>query len=254
MAKHRRPTPARTRRLGYAVLTTAATSAGLMSLAGTASAVVPTTQSVSNAPSSAPVGKTLTFSGTLQTKQGKGVASQKVELQRTTGSGWKSVKSENTDSDGHVSIPTTLKKTSTYRLSYGGDVVFDGDKSSSQKVVAQDAMGQRIVDEAARQAGKPYAYGATGPDSFDCSGLTQYVHKQVGISLPRTADEQAGAVKSVSQSAKKPGDLIFFSDGGSVYHVGIYAGHGEIWHAPQPGDHVRKAAIWTDSYTVGRAW
>ncbi|WP_418190784.1 C40 family peptidase [Amycolatopsis albispora] len=115
--------------------------------------------------------------------------------------------------------------------------------------------GQSLVEKAAEQQGKPYSYGATGPDSFDCSGLTQFVHRQLGIELPRTSRDQRAAVASVDKSAMQPGDLIFFANsGGSVYHVGIFAGDGQMWAAPESGDVVRLQKIWTDSYTVGRAW
>lgn len=115
-------------------------------------------------------------------------------------------------------------------------------------------INERIVAVAAAQAGKPYAYGAEGPDAFDCSGLAQYVHRQVGIHLPRTSQDQRNATPHIARSDRLPGDLIFFHGGGGVYHVGIYAGNNLIWDAPETGDHVRKRKVWSDSYTVGRAW
>ncbi|NIH84506.1 C40 family peptidase [Amycolatopsis granulosa] len=119
---------------------------------------------------------------------------------------------------------------------------------------AQLSTGDRIVHAAAAQAGKPYRSGGTGPGGFDCSGLAQYAHKQVGITLPRTARAQRTAVRGVSKPDKRPGDLVFFASGGKVYHVGIYAGDNKIWAAPESGDVVRLQTIWTSSYTVGRAW
>lgn len=103
--------------------------------------------------------------------------------------------------------------------------------------------GERVVAAAAAQAGKPYVYGATGPSSFDCSGLTGWAYRSVGIALPRTAAAQAATATPVSSPV--PGDLVFFSSGGHVYHVAIYAGDGQVWHAPHPGDVVRKVPIWT---------
>jgi cell wall-associated NlpC family hydrolase len=105
------------------------------------------------------------------------------------------------------------------------------------------------VGVAAAQAGEPYAYGAAGPNAFDCSGFVQYVYSQVGVSLPRTAAEQQGAVTPVAASAARPGDLIFI--GSPAYHVGIYAGNGQFWTAPKSGDVVKLQPIWA-SYTVGR--
>ncbi|CAM2836113.1 C40 family peptidase [Saccharomonospora xinjiangensis] len=115
-------------------------------------------------------------------------------------------------------------------------------------------IGERIIDIAARQAGDPYVYGAEGPDQFDCSGLTQYVHARVGIDLPRTSRQQRAALPELPKSAMRPGDLLFFHEGGRVYHVGIFAGDGRMWAAPEPGDVVRLQNIWTESFTVGRAW
>lgn len=116
---------------------------------------------------------------------------------------------------------------------------------------AAPSRGQQVVDEAASHEGKPYEYGADGPDSFDCSGLTQYVYQQVGVELPRTSQQQYDAVEHLSQSEAQPGDLIFFSGGGGVYHVAIYAGGNQMWTAPQSGDSVQLDDIF-DDYTVGR--
>ncbi|NIJ13313.1 cell wall-associated NlpC family hydrolase [Saccharomonospora amisosensis] len=127
--------------------------------------------------------------------------------------------------------------------------------ASAHKTTATVPIAQRIVDVAASQEGKPYSYGASGPGSFDCSGLVQWVHRQVGIDLPRTSRQQRAAVPHIAKADMAPGDLVFFhNSGGTVYHVGIYAGGGRLWAAPEPGDVVRSQNIWTDSYTVGRAW
>jgi cell wall-associated NlpC family hydrolase len=112
--------------------------------------------------------------------------------------------------------------------------------------------GSRAVAIASQQAGEPYVFGAAGPDSFDCSGFTQYVYGQMGISLPRTATEQGNAATLVPQSSAAPGDLIFFGTPGNFYHVGIYAGGGQIWYAPKTGDVVKEAPIWDSGYYVGK--
>jgi cell wall-associated NlpC family hydrolase len=117
---------------------------------------------------------------------------------------------------------------------------------------AVEALGPRVVAEAARHLGAPYVFGATGPTAFDCSGFTRFVYARLGIGLPRTAAEQYGAVRHVAPADRQPGDLIFFRlGGGGIDHVGIYAGNDEIIVAPKTGDHVRYEAIWT-SYQVGR--
>ncbi|MGL5150254.1 MAG: C40 family peptidase [Clostridium sp.] len=91
------------------------------------------------------------------------------------------------------------------------------------------------VNLAMSQLGKPYVYGAAGPNSFDCSGLTSYVFRQVGISIPRTSSAQYGVGAKVSKQDLRAGDLVFFNTYGSISHVGIYIGGGEFIHSPRTG-------------------
>ncbi|MDD5447574.1 MAG: C40 family peptidase [Actinomycetota bacterium] len=93
-----------------------------------------------------------------------------------------------------------------------------------------------VVSLALKHLGKPYSWGATGPNRFDCSGLVYYVYAQVGIRLPRVARMQAHAGMAVSAENLIPGDLVFFR-GNS--HVGIYIGNGNYVHAPHTGDVVK---------------
>jgi cell wall-associated NlpC family hydrolase len=94
-----------------------------------------------------------------------------------------------------------------------------------------------------------YSYGGTSPSTgFDCSGFTQYVFSRVGISLPRTAEEQRSATTRVSNP--QPGDLVFF--GSPAYHVGIYAGNGMMWDSPRSGKAVALRSIWSSNVTYGR--
>ena len=113
-------------------------------------------------------------------------------------------------------------------------------------------LGEKAVYLASLQAGKPYVYGSNGPDSFDCSSLVQYVFRQLGRSLPRTAEAQYEASVHVDQAHKEVGDLIFFGTPGDIYHVGIYAGDGKMWAAPHSGSVVQLQTIWSTSYHVGR--
>jgi cell wall-associated NlpC family hydrolase len=113
-------------------------------------------------------------------------------------------------------------------------------------------IGQRALDVAQSKHGDPYRWGATGPNAFDCSGLTYYAFRHVGRSLPRTAQAQYNRVRHISYAQLRPGDLIFFHYGSYVYHVGIYAGHWEIWHAPHTGTYVKLERIWTKSVWFGR--
>ncbi len=111
------------------------------------------------------------------------------------------------------------------------------------------AVETRAVFLAAAQRGKPYRWAAAGPNSFDCSGLVQYVYKRLGVMLPRTTYAQYAAAVHIPRSQMRPGDLIFVDRLG---HVGIYAGFGFIWHAPHTGDHVRLSLIWDKRYLVAR--
>jgi cell wall-associated NlpC family hydrolase len=106
---------------------------------------------------------------------------------------------------------------------------------------------------AASLRGRPYHFGSVGPRSFDCSGYTRFVFAHaVHRSLPHSSAGQYRLAHKIAKSAIRPGDLVFFVSGGHVYHVGIYAGHGLIWHAPHTGDHVRLARISTSSWVAGR--
>ncbi|MFE0645006.1 NlpC/P60 family protein [Streptomyces sp. NPDC058877] len=91
---------------------------------------------------------------------------------------------------------------------------------------------------AARSAiGRPYVWGATGPSAFDCSGLMVWSYRQAGISLPRTSAAQRHAGRQVPLSQAQPGDLVTYR--GDASHVAIYAGNGQVIHAPYPGARVR---------------
>ncbi|MGJ9411179.1 C40 family peptidase [Aeromicrobium sp. CF4.19] len=102
--------------------------------------------------------------------------------------------------------------------------------------------------------GTPYSYGGTSPSSgFDCSGFTQHVFKKAGAgNLDRTAGAQAKQGRAIKKDDKRRGDLVYFHDGGGVYHIGIYQGDQKIWHAPSTGKSVELARIWTGDYKVRR--
>ena len=103
------------------------------------------------------------------------------------------------------------------------------------------------------QLGKPYKWGATGPSSFDCSGLTYYAYKNgAKVSIPRTSREQSKYGKKVSKSELKPGDLVFFGKGSSVNHVGMYIGNDQYIHSPQTGDVVKISKLSARKMIVAR--
>lgn len=99
---------------------------------------------------------------------------------------------------------------------------------------APRANASVAVEAALAQLGKPYQWGATGPNSFDCSGLMVYAWRQAGVTLPRTSASQFANLRSVSRSELQPGDLVF-AGSPRVHHVGMYIGGGQIVHSPRAG-------------------
>ena len=108
--------------------------------------------------------------------------------------------------------------------------------SSTKPSSTSSSKVDAVLNFANKQLGKPYVYGAEGPNSFDCSGFTYYVYRNAaGITLPRTSAAQSQYGTTVSRSNLKAGDLVFFDTSGAnngvVTHVGIYVGNGQMIHA-----------------------
>ena len=163
-----------------------------------------------------------------------------VDVLESASNGWKKIKTSN----------GTIGWVSGSYLANG--VVEQTSTPSTNKV-------QAVIDLAHKQLGKPYVWGAEGPNSFDCSGLIYYVYKNAaGITLPRTSSAQYSAGVAVSRSNLKAGDLIFSStDGtGNITHVAIYVGDGQMIHAPRNGKNVEKVSInnsyWNKAYVGAR--
>jgi len=113
-------------------------------------------------------------------------------------------------------------------------------------------QGLAAVAWAQQQVGKPYVYGASGPDSFDCSGLAMRAWAAAGVAINRSSRDQYRQVYKITYDSMRPGDLIFYgtvaSDPGSVYHVAMYIGNGQVVEASRPGIPVRIAAVrWTST-------
>lgn len=101
----------------------------------------------------------------------------------------------------------------------------------------QSSGGAQVaIDFALAQVGDPYAYGAAGPDSYDCSGLTMQAWRAAGVALPHASSAQLGYGTPVSASQMQPGDLVFYYY--PISHVGLYLGDGQLVHAPRPGSSV----------------
>lgn len=119
-----------------------------------------------------------------------------------------------------------------------------GDSSlylDSCPAVAGSGAGAVAAQFACGEIGKPYSWGAAGPDSYDCSGLTQAAWAAAGVSLTHYTGAQWNEGTTVSRADARPGDLVFYYD--SLSHVGIYVGNGLMVHAPQAGDVVRMRSI-----------
>ena len=135
----------------------------------------------------------------------------------------------------HIDLLYPDKKSAyAWGRKYGEIIIGNGTGFSSA-----GGGNSRAVTLAKSQLGKPYKWGATGPSSFDCSGLIYWVARQMGKSIPRTSREQSNYGQSVSKNALQPGDCVFFANKNGVHHVGMYVGNGEFIHAPKSNDVVR---------------
>jgi cell wall-associated NlpC family hydrolase len=126
----------------------------------------------------------------------------------------------------------------------------------SLRLVAGANRVQRALRIALAQKGDPYRYGAAGPNRFDCSGLVYYATHRAGLKgVPRTSSAQARYVDRIKRSRMRPGDFVFFTGSGGVYHVGIYVGWRDgrraVVHSPRSGSRVHVARIWTNSWYAG---
>lgn len=133
-------------------------------------------------------------------------------------------------------------KTKNTKASKAASAASKASESISTEV-APSSKGQAIVNEAAKYIGVKYVYGGTSPSGFDCSGLVQYACRKVGISVNRSSRAQYSNGVAVSKNNLQPGDLVFFSKGNGISHVGIYAGGGQVIHSPSPGKSVCYIAL-----------
>ncbi|WP_327346386.1 NlpC/P60 family protein [Streptomyces europaeiscabiei] len=117
-----------------------------------------------------------------------------------------------------------------------------GDRVELGNEAPASDRGAAALAAAGTQVGKPYVSGGSGPNSYDCSGLTQWAYAQAGVSITRTTYTQANDGTRIGRGELMPGDLVFFNDLG---HVGLYAGNGTVIHAPYPGKVVRYESMST---------
>ena len=125
------------------------------------------------------------------------------------------------------------------RVASASAVLEDLEAKAEKKRVEES--GGPAVAFAKAQVGKSYVYGAMGPDSFDCSGLTMAAWKQAGVSLPHSSSAQYAAGQKISESELQPGDLVFYYS--PISHVGMYVGNGQIVNALNPGSGVQISGL-----------
>lgn len=155
------------------------------------------------------------------------------------------------DYDGDTAYVAEAYTTSTKpSVTYTPEVA-----ETSQSDYSVSSRRQQLVSFVKARVGYSYVYGATGPYSYDCSGLTQAAYRSIGISLNRTSRDQYAHGYSVSYNSMEPGDLIFFGDSASsIYHVGMYVGNREYVHASTPERGVVKDNVdswWPRTYYYG---
>ena len=141
---------------------------------------------------------------------------------------------------------TLAKIAVVFSVFASGVTVANVANNNNQEAQAASVTSKRnaVAKLANKQVGKKYVYGATGPYSFDCSGLTQYVYKKAAKKdISRTTYTQVKKGKRVSLKHLKKGDLLFWGGVTSPYHVGVYVGGGKYVHAATPSQGVRKQAI-----------
>jgi cell wall-associated NlpC family hydrolase len=159
------------------------------------------------------------------------VAAQQADLQKQV-AGYKAVYDQLSAAEKRTAIDATPSRASRADRAPA---------APSGPVVASSAAAQIAIDTALAQRGKPYVWAASGPGSFDCSGLTAYAYHAAGITLPHSSALQSTMGQAVSRADLQPGDLVFFYS--PVSHVGIYIGNGQMVHAPTSGDVVKVANL-----------
>ncbi|MGA8987755.1 NlpC/P60 family protein [Aeromicrobium sp.] len=132
------------------------------------------------------------------------------------------------------------------RLTAAQQSKFNASDTTVDFTVEASGRAKQAVDFALAQLGDPYVYGGTGPNSWDCSGLTMKAWAAAGVSIPRVVGPQMSAAKRVPMNQLVPGDLVAYSN---MQHIGMYLGNGRVVHAPRPGKSVEITGL--GGFSVG---
>jgi cell wall-associated NlpC family hydrolase len=131
-----------------------------------------------------------------------------------------------------------------------------GSADAATQRAARMARLHHVLSIAKAQRGDPYRYGAAGPNRFDCSGLVYFATHRAGFrNVPRTSSAQSRFMHRINKTHLHPGDFMFFTGSGGVYHVGIFVGRSGgralVLHAPHSGTRVRIDRVWTSKWFAG---
>ncbi|MGW4229705.1 NlpC/P60 family protein [Streptomyces sp. NPDC004980] len=176
-----------------------------------------------------------------QRKEAQGKLNDLAEVRETLGKNKKEQQGKLADAQKLLNTLTAAERAKTAEDEQragraAGDRVQLGEKVDLGNEVPASALGAAALQAGDTRVGKPYDWSATGPDAFDCSGLTQWAYAQAGVQITRTTHTQINEGTRIARSQLKPGDLVFFSN---TTHVGLYAGNNTVLHAPYPGAFVR---------------
>ena len=213
----------------------ATTTANTASVATTTPVQTNTAANVQQA--SAPVQQTATTTVSANTQA---APAQTNYVQTNTAATTKQVSTASTQSNTTYTAPTqnnTAAKPAQQQASSQAATTQTAKPQASTQ--SNSSTAQTVVSAAQSQIGKPYVWGATGPNAYDCSGLVQYAYSQAGKNVGRTTYQQAGAGQHISVSQAQAGDILMWGD----YHDAIYVGNNQYVHAPQPGQNVTQASI-----------
>ena len=212
----------------------AATTASVNTASVATTTPVQTNTAANVQQAAAPVAQPATTTTTSANTQA--APAQTNYVQTNTAATTKQVSTASTQSNTTYTAPAQQAQPTQQASSQAATTQTAKPQASTQ---SNSSTAQTVVSAAQSQIGKPYVWGATGPNAYDCSGLVQYAYSQAGKNVGRTTYQQAGAGQHISVSQAQAGDILMWGD----YHDAIYVGNNQYVHAPQPGQNVTQASI-----------